>query len=231
MNLHRTILVMLSLLGLSACGLMEPRVEFNQPTTARPQTPAPPSATATGGIYQDSVAYRPLFEDKRARYIGDTVTIVISESFSASQKSNTKAERTGSIDTSVTTLHDVPVFGGSLLRNVLGLDVNTSNSQKHDGKGESANNNTMTGTITCTVVDVLQNGNLVVAGEKQIGTNREVETVKFSGVVNPSVILAGNRVSSTQVADARLEYRGKGQVDSAQAMGWLSRFFLSFLPF
>ncbi|TAK91886.1 MAG: flagellar basal body L-ring protein FlgH [Burkholderiaceae bacterium] len=210
---------------------MDPRVEFDRPTTAKPQTPAPPSATPTGGIYQDSMAYRPLFEDKRARYIGDTVTIIISESISASQKTDTSAERTGSLNTSVTALNDIPVFGGSFLRNVLGLTAKESNAQKHDGKGSTDNNNTMTGTITCTVVDVLQNGNLVVAGEKQIGTNHEVETVKFSGVVNPSTILSGNRVSSTQVADARLEYRGKGQVDSAQAMGWLSRFFLSFLPF
>ena len=82
-----------------------------------------------------------------------------------------------------------------------------------------------------TVVDVLPNGYLLVSGEKQIGTNREVQTIRFSGVVNPATILSGNLVSSSQVADARVEMRGQGAVDEAQVMGWLARFFLTFLPF
>lgn len=225
-------ILLLALLAfqLSGCSLLNPRVEINEPTTARPDPRDHPRA-ATGGIYQDAIGYRPLFEDKRPRYVGDLITIVISENVSASQKSNTKVERTDSVNTNVTNIADVPVFGGSLLRNVLGLDARASGSNKLDGKGESASSNTFTGTITCTVMETLANGNLVVSGEKQIGTNREVEVVRFSGVVNPTTIVAGNRVSSTQVADARLEYRGRGQVDSAQAMGWLARFFLSFLPF
>jgi flagellar L-ring protein precursor FlgH len=81
------------------------------------------------------------------------------------------------------------------------------------------------------VIQVLANGNLVVSGEKQIGINQGTEYVRFSGVVNPATIMAGNVVSSTQVADARLQYRGTGVVDEAQTMGWLARFFLSVLPF
>ncbi|MBU3748783.1 MAG: flagellar basal body L-ring protein FlgH, partial [Burkholderiaceae bacterium] len=86
-------------------------------------------------------------------------------------------------------------------------------------------------TITTTVMEVLPNGNLRIAGEKQIGTNREVERLRFYGVVAPVTIRNGNRVQSSQVADARIEYVGNGSIDSAQVMGWLSRFFLSALPF
>ena len=74
------------------------------------------------------------------------------------------------------------------------------------------------------------NGNLVVAGEKQVGINQNIESLKFAGVVSPMTIQAGNVVSSTQVADARMQVRGKGDIDRAQTTGWLSRFFLSFLP-
>mgnify|MGYP003332853604 CR=1 FL=1 len=88
-----------------------------------------------------------------------------------------------------------------------------------------------TSTITVTVIEVYPNGNLLVSGEKQIGLKEGEEFIRFSGVVNPMNITASNTVQSTQVADARIEYRGNGQVDSAQVMGWLAKFFLTFLPF
>ena len=86
-------------------------------------------------------------------------------------------------------------------------------------------------TIAVTVIDVLPNGNMIVAGEKQIGINQGSEFIRLSGVVNPAFILAGNTVSSTTVADARIEYRGSGYIDEAQTMGWLSRIFQSVMPF
>ena len=85
--------------------------------------------------------------------------------------------------------------------------------------------------ITATVVEVLANGNLVIAGEKQIGIRRNSEVLKFTGVVDPAQIQPGNVISSTQVADARLDYRGGGYIEEAQVKGWLSRFFDSFSPF
>ena len=88
-----------------------------------------------------------------------------------------------------------------------------------------------TGTITVTVIDVFANGNLLVSGEKQVGINHGSEFIRFSGVVNPNNITSANSVNSVQVADARVEYRGSGQIENAQNMGWLSRFFLNVLPF
>jgi flagellar L-ring protein precursor FlgH len=99
------------------------------------------------------------------------------------------------------------------------------------GKGDTASDNTFTGTITVTVVEVLANGNMVVSGEKQIGINQNADTLRFSGVVYPATIQADNSVLSAQVADARLQVRGSGDIDRAQTTGWLSRFFLSWMPF
>ena len=81
------------------------------------------------------------------------------------------------------------------------------------------------------MIERLPNGNLVVAGDKQIGINHNTETIRFSGIVDPLSVQAGNVVNSTLVADARLEYRGKGYIDEAQRMGWLTRFFLTAMPF
>ena len=208
----------------SACTPL-PRVEVQQPTTARAAPPLRP-VNASGGIYQP-VAYRPLFEDARPRYVGDILTININENLNASQAQNSNVSKTGSISTDPVNVQ-LPI---GVVQGLNGIGVSGGSSNKFEGKGGTSSNNLFTGTITVTVVDVLPNGYLAVSGEKQIGANREVQTVRFSGVVNPASILTGNLVSSAQVADARLEMRGQGAVDEAQMMGWLARFFLTFLPF
>ena len=81
------------------------------------------------------------------------------------------------------------------------------------------------------VIEVLSNGNLLVSGEKQVSISQGTEYIRFSGVVNPATINAANAVSSTKVADARIEYKGSGYIDEAQTMGWLARFFQTVSPF
>jgi len=87
------------------------------------------------------------------------------------------------------------------------------------------------GSITATVVDVMPNGHLVVTGEKQIGVNQNVDVLRFSGTIDPRSIQAGSVVNSTQVANVRIESRGRGAQQEAQAMPWLGRFFMNVLPF
>lgn len=79
-------------------------------------------------------------------------------------------------------------------------------------------------------MEVLPNGNLLVSGEKQVALDKGVEYVRFSGVINPDNVMSGNVVSSTQVADARVEYRTNSRVDRAELMSQLTRFFLSVMP-
>jgi flagellar L-ring protein precursor FlgH len=71
----------------------------------------------------------------------------------------------------------------------------------------------------------------VLTGDKQIGVNQNVDVLRFSGTVDPRAIQPGSIVSSTQVANARIESRGRGQQGEAQSIGWLARFFLTVLPF
>jgi flagellar L-ring protein precursor FlgH len=112
-----------------------------------------------------------------------------------------------------------------------GLDISAGSDNSLDGKGSSSADNNFTGTITVTVTDVLANGNLLVSGEKQVAINQGNEYIRFSGVINPAYVTAGNTVNSVQVADARIEYRGTGYIDEAQQMGWLARFFQIISPF
>ena len=210
---------------LAACGtLTTPPIEMHSAATVPFVAPPAPPPTA-GAIFQVST-HRPLFEDRRARLAGDTVTIQIEETLNARQQSTTKLDRSGKIDSSISGLP----FGIANAKTLGKLGVTAESSATGSGDGKTNSSNTFTGVITVTVIQVMGNGNLLVSGDKQIGVNQNVDVLRFSGVVNPVTIRAGNVVSSTQVADARLEQRGRGDVGRIQGLGWLSRFFLSIAP-
>ena len=178
---------------------------------------------ATGSIYQ-AAQYRPLFEDHRARLVGDTLTIQIVEKIAASQSANSSVDKTGDLSASVTALPGVkPKWLG-------GATATANSSNSFEGKGATTSNNDFTGTITATVVGVLPNGHLMVAGEKQIGVNQHVDVLRFTGRIDPRSIQPGNVIPSAQVADVRVEHRGRGAMADAQGIGWLARFFLNLLP-
>jgi flagellar L-ring protein precursor FlgH len=203
------------------------KVDFAEPKAL------PPTAAVhvlersnTGSLFQ-KVSYRPAFEDPRARAIGDMITIQIVETVTASQVSKSTANRTTSGSASISAF---PLLSAIDLAN-LKAGVGTSSASDFSGKGGTESANTFTGSITATVVDVLPNGHLVVTGEKQIGVNQNVDVLRFSGTIDPRFVQPGNLVNSTQVANARIESKGRGAQAEAQTVGWLSRFFFSFLPF
>ena len=215
-------LVLLALaFTVAACNTVPP-TNVHQPMSVRP-TPRN-EQLANGSIYQAGVS-RSLFEDRRARYVGDTMTIVIAETTSASTKSSTNVSRNSSISASVPTVSGVP--GKSLQ----GLALAAESANSLACKGDAAANNVFTGNITVTVVEVLPNGNLLVSGEKQVSIGHGTEYIRLSGVVNPYFISTANTISSANVADARIEYKESGAISEAQVMGWLARFFMTVLPF
>jgi flagellar L-ring protein precursor FlgH len=220
--LFRGWLALCAALLLAACATTTPPTAIHQPMTARP---APPTPTPANGAIYNVASARPLFEDRRARFVGDTLTIAIQEKVQASKKSENAASRSQGVDMSVPTVQGLP------FKSVQGATLGASSKNNFDGKGSNTSSNDFTGVLTVTVIEVYPNGNLLVSGEKQIGLKEGEEFIRFSGVVNPNTITTGNTVVSTQVADARIEYKANGFLDSAQVMGWLSRFFLSFMPF
>jgi len=200
-----------------------PPTNVHQPMSARP-APRFDTGMANGAIYQ-AASSRPLFEDRRARFVGDTITVKITESTTASTKSNNKLDKSNTATASVTGMSKLPGKG------FLGLNLDAESANAFSGKGEAANNNIFTGNMTVTVIDVMPNGNLLISGEKQVAIGHEQEFVRISGVVNPSFVDAFNIVESSKIADARIEYKSAGQISDGQVMGWLARFFLNVMPF
>jgi len=214
-----------ALLPLTGCGALYPRVEIDDAPLAAVAAPAAaPAAASNSGSLFASASYRPLFEDYRARLVGDTLVVQIVEKVSATQTSTSSLDRSGKLGGSITALPGIAPnsFGRA------GIGGSTDNA--FAGKGSVANSNDFSGTITVVVRAVLPNGHLLIAGEKQIGVNSNIDVLRFSGQVDPRTIQAGNSVPSAQIANVRLEQRGRGAQADAQAVGWLSRVFLSVLP-
>jgi len=220
----RALFTALLTLMLVGCAALEstPPTAIHQPMSATPER-RPDFAPANGSIFQAN-ATRPLFEDRRARLVGDTITINLVENTSAQKASNANASRSSSVSGGINTLTKLP------LKNLAGLGMDAGTDSTFDGSGAAAANNVFTGTITVTVVEVYANGNLLVSGEKQVAINQGDEFIRFSGVVNPNNVTTSNTVQSTQVADARMEYKGTGYINDSQVMGWLQRFFIALLP-
>jgi flagellar L-ring protein FlgH len=220
----RGLLIVLIAACTSGCAYVYPRVQIDDaplPTL----TPPAPAPVANGAIFQ-SASYRPLFEDHRARVVGDTLMVSIVEKVSATQKSTSSVDKKGSIDASIKALPGVKAGSFAAGR----AAATGSNENSFEGKGTTENSNDFSGTITVVVKNVLPNGHLVIGGEKQIGVNNNVDTLRFTGQVDPRAIQPGNTVQSAMIANVRLEQRGRGQQSEAQAMGWLSRVFLSVMP-
>ncbi|SER11981.1 flagellar L-ring protein precursor FlgH [Nitrosomonas sp. Nm51] len=220
--------MVLVMLFASGCALT-PTTKIHQPITSRPQQ-SEVNLDTSGGIFQGvshtaGARYTPLFEDRRARGIGDTIIVTLNEKTNASKQSGSNVDRSGSFDFSIPT-----AILGIPLNFLGGTEVEAATNNNFDGQGASSSNNDFTGTISVTVIEVMPNGNLLVSGEKQIGINQGHEFIRLSGIVNPINII-NNTVSSVQVSDARIEYRANGYIDEAQTMGWLSRFFLNVSPF
>jgi len=180
-----------------------------------------PAEPHNGSIYMSSVP-RPLFEDIKARQVGDLLTVILDEQTDASKSATTGITKQNTTDISAPTIlgHE-PKIGGK----TLGTSLDSSND--FSGEADSSQSNKLQGSITVTVAEVLPNGNLRIQGEKWIAINQGDEYVRLRGIVRPVDIAPTNTVLSTQVADAQITYRGKGAPADSNAAGWLARFFLS----
>ena len=230
---------MLSLLALLVgCASPESRYSAAMPSLVRSETTARPAqdtrTTTKGSLVPvaqvQSAANRGLFEDKRPVRVGDTLMVILNETTRASKLGGTQASRNANNSVSGNVNWAATVGGSSNNLSRDGrLGSGHSGLSNFDSKGGSSAANEFSGMITVTVLEVLPNGNLVVAGEKRLAVGAEEEIIRFSGVVMPQNIQGGS-IPSAMVADARIEYRGAGVTDEIQRPGWFTQLFMRYAP-
>lgn len=178
---------------------------------------------ATGGIFSVSTGYAPLYTGTRAARIGDLVTIQLVESTTASKAVTSKNQKDGGVSLTP------PASGPFSFLSTEALKA--SNSSSFNGGGNASQTSSLNSTLSVTIAEVRANGTALVRGEKQMLVSQGDEWVRFSGIIRLADIDQENRISSTRVADARMEYSGKGALQNASKQGWLGRFFNMLSPF
>ncbi|WP_070341743.1 flagellar basal body L-ring protein FlgH [Pseudomonas aeruginosa] len=223
-------LMIVSLLGIATAlgGCVNPPPKPNDPYYA-PVLPRTPllAAQNNGAIYQAGFEQN-LYDDRKAFRVGDIITITLNEKTQASKKANSDIQKDSKTKMGLTSLFgsgmttNNPIGGGDL-----SLSAEYGGSRDAKGDSQAGQSNSLTGSITVTVAEVLPNGILSVRGEKWMTLNTGNELVRIAGLVRADDIATDNTVSSTRVADARITYSGTGAFADASQPGWLDRFFLS----
>ena len=224
MCLRIKVVIVLFPVIISGCSSMD---RLRDPDYA-PVDPAlpPPRTEIAGSIFHINTS-RFLFEDIKARRVGDTITVILQESTNASKSASTSGSSETDYDLPVPT-----VFGKNVTkdgRDILAMDVESE--FEFEGEGDSSQSNSLKGNITVTVVAVQSNGNMKVRGEKLLTLNHGSEVVRISGIVRPTDVTPDNTVLSTQIAASEITYSGNGFVADANKPGWFSRFFKDVWPF
>jgi flagellar L-ring protein precursor FlgH len=228
---------------LTACAgpVNEPSSVVNQEAALRlppVETYPEPVVYSEGSLFSEA-ARMDLFSDKKARRVGDIVTINIVENSRASKNATTTTGRSNSITAATRGLlgyenpANIPaignVFDSAGFNNAMGIDA--SYESAFSGRGTTARTETMTARMSARVIQVLPDGNLVIRGSQEILVNNEKQYITVQGVVRPSDIDADNTVLSTYMADSRIDYSGRGDISRKQREGWLSRFLDVVWPF
>ncbi len=188
-----------------------------------------------GSIWPGETSRNSFFQDLRARNVGDTVTVIISEKTSATKEATTSTSRSASNDIAIKKFLGMPLKFG--MSNFLGQgqpfkpEVGSNYDSAFDGAGTTKRSGQFTASITARVVEVLLNGNLVIEGKKDTILNNEHQYLVLSGIIRPEDLSVANRVDSNLIADARLEYSGKGVIADEQRPGWMIRILDNVWPF
>lgn len=182
-----------------------------------------PQAQGTGGSLYRSGPGLNLYSDRRARDVGDLLTINLVENTTAQSTAATSVDKSSDIAMAAPNIAGAPLtYNGRDL-----LSATMSGKRGFSGNGNSAQSNKLQGSITVTVIQRLPNGNLVVQGQKNMRLNQGDEMVQIQGIVRAADINPDNSVPSSRVADARIAFGGRGAIAQSNSMGWLGRFFNS----
>lgn len=210
-----TSFLMFTGLVLTGCSSVTPSTILTQPTTSA--APAVDKSTSKNGSIYKKTTYKSLFENYRARVVGDVVTVIVNEQVSADKKNSASDTKQGYLD--------INAIGAGISN----WQASEKGSVQNTGRATGSSSYNFTGAVAVNVIEVLENGNLVVTGEKQIGMDKGTEFIRVSGIVVPTLIDASNTISSNRLADARVEYRSSSNVDGSEIMKAINRFISAFL--
>jgi flagellar L-ring protein precursor FlgH len=189
-----------------------------------------PSVSHSDSLWRDDIS-RPMFCDKRGMNVGDILTIVVQENSTANKNNATTTERQSSLSAAITSFLYSPGASSLLTRGGQLPALAYNSDHKHAGNGVINDSESIVAQVAVRIVDVLPNGNLVIEGKRETSFSGERQTIILRGVVRSDDVASNNTVMSYNVADATIQFIGKGTVTDSQNKGWFNRLWDKINPF
>ncbi len=235
----KTLVIFIFALLFSACTghQVEPQLDMSPPAyveaSSKGACDTEPSRHKEGSLF--GKGDNPLFADKKAMHIDDTVTVVIDERAFQSSQGDKKLT-----DTSVNNLGG-GIFGGvgngigkaigKSLNTVTDIGFKTNSNNNFAASGTMSRNEKFKATITARVVRILRNGNYFIAGSRELLLNGSKQIIRLSGVIRPYDIAQDNTVNSKYISDAKILFETEGDIRESVRKPWGSRIVESVWPF
>lgn len=217
--------------SIAGCVIHQP-ASPNDPQYAPVMAPTAQQQMPLNGSLYSASNDMDLFADRKARRVGDILTVVLQEKTVSKKSSNVDVSKQSDISVPEVAGAAGTLLGKSVGLGGLSLGTNLSSDRDFKGEADAAQSNNLMGDVAVSVVNVWPNGTLEIRGEKWITLNRGDEFIRISGLVRPEDVTPDNTVLSTKVANARIAYSGTGALADSSSMGWMSRFFNSaYWPF
>lgn len=203
----------------------KPKIEnyktSQQPDKAFYQRPAALASYADNGTIRSSLwqsGPSSLFGDRRAKQVGDILTVNIEINDRAQFDNSIERQRTSNNQSSVTAALGINEAVEKILPGPFSLEpgVTTSGNSTTTGDGSIDRSETINLKIAAIVTDILQNGNMIIQGSQEVRVNFELRDLQVTGLIRPEDISRNNTISYDKVAEARISYGGRGQVSNLQ---------------
>ena len=232
----RVAIMALSLVGINACTTIQKAIA-PEAVAVIPQKiyKATKIKFNDGGIWPGDTAKNLLFEDTKAKKIGDILTVFLNETATSTQSATTDTAKSSEIGLSTTSVLGLPSNMG--VKNFLGLgtgfdpSLGATNERSNKAQGTTTRSGSLTGTVSVTIVAINESGNFEIEGSRSVTVNLEEQLMVITGIIRPSDIDFDNTIPSSLIANASITYTGDGVIAEEQRVGWLTRALSYVWPF
>ena len=231
----KTVVLALIPLGFTACASIHKAMNPKSADIPQNLYKVKPVKFNDGGLWPGDTAKNLLFEDTKAKKVGDILTVVLNESATSTQSATTDTSKSSSTALSTTSVLGLPSDMG--VKNFLGLgtgfdpSVSATNERSNKGSGTTTRSGSLTGTVSATIISINGSGNFQIEGKRSVTINHEEQLMVLTGIVRPSDINYDNTIDSSLIADASITYSGDGVIAEEQRVGWLMRALSYVWPF
>jgi len=225
------LLLVFLFVSLGGCAYMRQKEGLHEDMHALPVEEPADEVVSPGSLWSPSAKFVDMYRDSRAQRVGDIVVVQIVESSSAQKEAKTEADRTNTVDNTITDILGLPLDQSSAFGYGITPTLNASTSTSFEGDGKTSRKGDISAVVSARVVRVLPSGNLVIRGKKETRVNAEHQYIIISGIIRPDDIASNNTIQSSYIADMQLDYYGSGMLGDLQNKGFVARALDKIWPF